>query len=83
MARRRGLTLDAKATVRIGGACIVAVADPSRISPVPGVLVELRFRSPSGERLHRFAVGKPSVEEAMVAALDFVVAFSRAPVASP
>jgi hypothetical protein len=54
------------------------VVDRSAEEPVPGVLVELRIKSPTGVLLYRVSMGKPTVEDAMGAALDLVLRFSRA-----
>ena len=77
VAGRQGLTIAAAAPMRIEGACVAAVIDPSKDEPVPGVLLELRITSPAGVLSHRFGIGKPTVEEAMGAALDFAISFAR------
>jgi hypothetical protein len=77
VAKLQGLKVVRAAAVRIEGACVTATVDPTDESPVPGVLIEVRLRSPSGVMRYRLAVGKPSVEEAMTAALNLVIQFSR------
>ena len=54
-----------------------AVIDPSPREPVPGVLLELRVKSPTGTLRYRVGMGKASVEDAMGAALDLVLGFAR------
>jgi hypothetical protein len=73
-----GLEEDPKARVQVEGGCVAAVVDGSSDEPVPGVLIELRLKSPTGVLLYRVSVGKPTVEDAMGAALDLVLRFSRA-----
>lgn len=76
-AKASGLEEDAEARVQVEGGCVAAVVDPSSDEPVPGVLIELRVKSPTGVLLYRVSVGKPTVEDAMGAALDLVLRFSR------
>jgi hypothetical protein len=76
-AAANGLKEDPGAPVQVEGGCVAAVVDPSSEEPVPGVLVELRIKSPSGVLLYRVSMGKPTVEDAMGAALDLVLRFSR------
>jgi hypothetical protein len=78
VAARKAVTIDPQAEVRLSGACVAAVIDPTPEAPVPGVLLELRLESSLGVLLYRLAVGKPSVEEAMGAVLDFILEFARA-----
>jgi hypothetical protein len=77
VARRQGLIIRDASSVRIQGACVGAVVDPSSREPVPGVLLELRVSSPTGTLLYRVGVGKATVEDAMGAALELVVRFAR------
>jgi hypothetical protein len=76
--RRRKLDVDRAASIRIGGACVWAVVDGSRAEPVPGVLLEMRVESPTGILRYRFGMGKPTVEDAVGAAIDFIVGFAQA-----
>jgi hypothetical protein len=75
VARKHGLRVTAAADVRVEGACVAAVVDPTPEEPVPGVMIEVRLRSPHGTALYRVAVGKGTVEDAMGAALDLAIAF--------
>jgi hypothetical protein len=76
-AKLQGLAVDAGARVQVEGACVAAVTDPNAASRVPGVLVELRFRSPGGTLLFRTGVGKRTVADAMGAAMDLAIRFAR------
>jgi hypothetical protein len=75
--QRQGLTLSMDAEVRFEGACVAAVIDSTEREPVPGVLLEVRLKSPGGVLLYRVGVGKATVEDAIGAALDVVVRFGR------
>jgi hypothetical protein len=75
---KNGLEEDAEAHVQVEGGCVAAAVDASADDPVPGVLIELRVKSPTGALLYRVSVGKPTVEDAMGAALDLVLRFGRA-----
>jgi hypothetical protein len=77
VAQGQGLRVDEGAPLRIEGRCVAAVVDVSEREPVPGVLLEVRVISAQGILRHRVAVGKPTVEEAMAAALDFLLRFAR------
>ena len=78
VAERRGLTVDKAAAMRIEGACVGAVVEPTSREPVPGVALELRVSGPAGELRYRITVGKPTVEDAIAASLDYVVGFAMA-----
>jgi hypothetical protein len=78
VAHRQHLTVVRQAAVTLEGGCVAAVVDKSESEPVPGVLVEVRARGTGGETMvMRFAMGKPSVEDAMGAALELALTFSR------
>jgi hypothetical protein len=78
VAKRRGLEVVPKAAVTVEGGCVAAVVDGSEEERVPGVLLEIRVRSePARSLLLRVAIGKPTVEDAMGAALDLALRFSR------
>jgi hypothetical protein len=77
VADKQGIHLSPDASVRLEGACVAAVVDATNQEPVPGVLLELRVKSPTGILLYRVAVGKATVEDAMGAALELVLSFSR------
>jgi hypothetical protein len=76
--RKHHLELVAGAPIRFEGACIVAVVEPTRQEPVPGVLLEMRVTGPDGQLRYRFGMGKPTVEDAVGAAADFIVGFAMA-----
>jgi hypothetical protein len=77
VAARHALHLSPTAQMRLEGGCVGAVIDPSSTEPVPGVLLELRLKSPAGTLLYRVGIGKASVEDAMGAAVDLVLGFAR------
>jgi hypothetical protein len=76
VARRRGIVIDDKAPVRVKGACVHANLSANKEMGPAGVLVELRFDSRKGPLLFRLGVGKPSIEEAMGALLDWALGFA-------
>lgn len=78
VARLRGLVIDPNAPIKVQGACVGAVIEPTMQSPFRGVCIEMRITSPSGVMLHRFSVGKPEIEDAVAASLDWVLSFARA-----
>jgi len=71
--RKRNWVIDPKAPIRVSGACVGAVLEPSREEPFRGVCIEVRVASPSGYLLYRFSVAKPAIEDAVGAALDWVL----------
>lgn len=73
IAQKRSLKVDRAAKIRLEGACLMAVAEPEPGSPVPGVLLEMRVRSPSGTLTYRLSLGKATIEDAIGASLDLVV----------
>jgi hypothetical protein len=77
IAEKNGLVVDPKATIRVRGACLAAVFDPGLDEPNRGVILELRIESPTGPFLYRFGFGKPTVEDAIGASLDWAVRFAR------
>jgi hypothetical protein len=77
VARKHGLVIDRRAPIRVRGACIAAVSDPSVEEPNRGVILELRMESPSGRFWYRFGMGKPTLEDAVGASLDWAVSFAR------
>jgi hypothetical protein len=78
IARERGWVIDPKAPIRISGACVGAVLEPSREQPNRGVCVEVKVASPTGTLLHRCSVAKRTVEDAVGAALDWVLCCAAA-----
>ena len=83
LARKRNWVVDAHAPIRISGACVGAVLEPSPDEPYRGVCVEVRVASPQGTLLYRFSVAKPAIEDAIGASLDWVLCcagtFDQAP----
>ncbi len=77
VAEKRGLIVDRTAPIRVRGVCIAAVVDPGLGEPNRGVVLELRFDSPTGRFWYRFGMGKPTVEDAVGASLDWAVGFAR------
>lgn len=77
VAKKHGLVIDSRAPIRVRGACIAAVSDPSLAEPNRGVVLELRMESPSGRFWYRFGMGKPTLEDAVGASLDWAVSFAR------
>jgi hypothetical protein len=76
VARKHGLTVDRRAPVRVRGACVAAVIEPSLEEPNRGVVMEIRIDSPSGPFRYRFGMGKPTLEDAVGASLDWAVSFA-------
>lgn len=77
VAKKHGLTIDGRAPVHVRGACIAAVVDPSVSEPNRGVVLELRIESPTGRFWYRFGMGKPSLEDAIGASLDWAIGFAQ------
>jgi hypothetical protein len=73
IARKRNWVIDPKAPIRVSGACVGAVLEPSSEEPFRGVCIEVRVASPTGNLLYRFSVAKPTIEDAVGAALDWVL----------
>jgi hypothetical protein len=73
IARKRNWVIDPRAPIRVSGACVGAVLEPSSEEPFRGVCIEVRVASPSGNLLYRFSVAKPTIEDAVGAALDWVL----------
>ena len=71
VAKKHGLVLDREAAIRVRGACIAAVLDPSLGEPNRGVVLEVRIDSPTGPFRYRFGMGKPTIEDAVGASLDW------------
>lgn len=76
VARQNGWTIDKKAPIRVRGVCLGAVLDPGLDEPNRGVVLELRVDSPSGPFLYRFGMGKPTIEDAIGASLDWALRFA-------
>ncbi|HEY0714833.1 MAG TPA: hypothetical protein VGF45_19285 [Polyangia bacterium] len=76
-ATKAALTVSPAASIEVSGGCVGAVIDPSPSEPVPGVLLELRMKGATGTLLYRVGVGKPTVEDAMGAALELVLRFGQ------
>ena len=73
LAQKRKWVVDAQAPIRISGACVGAVLEPSEEEPCRGVCIEVRLASPRGTLLYRFSVAKPVIEDAIGASLDWVL----------
>lgn len=73
IAQKRGWIIDARAPIRISGACVGAVLEPSPEEPFRGVCIEVGVTSPTGTLLYRYSVAKPAIEDAVGAALDWVL----------
>ena len=76
VAHKRRLVIDKDAPIRIRGACVAAVLDPTPKEPKRGVELEVRVESPTGIFRLRFGTGKPTIEDAIGASLDRVVGFA-------
>jgi hypothetical protein len=76
IAKQRGLVVDQKAPIRIQGACLAAILDPGLDEPNRGVVLELLIASPTGPFRYRFGMGKPTIEDAIGASLDWAVGFA-------
>lgn len=75
VANGRAPSSSKKITLQI--ACLEAVYAPTTVSP-PGVLLELMFADSVGRRfLYRSAVGKQTLEAAMVASFDWAIQLAR------
>lgn len=73
VASKRSWGIDPKAPIRVSGACVGAVLEPSQEEPFRGVCIEVKVDSPTGPLLYRFSVAKPTIEDAVGAALDWVL----------
>lgn len=76
VAKKNGWVIDSKAPIRVRGVCLGAVLDPGIDEPNRGVVLELRIESPSGPFLYRFGMGKPTIEDATGASLDWALRFA-------
>jgi hypothetical protein len=76
VAKKHGFIVDRHASVRIRGACVGAVLDPSLEEPNRGVVIEVRIDSPTGPFKYRFGMGKPTIEDAVGASLDWAIGFA-------
>lgn len=77
VAKENGWVIDGRAPIRVRGACLGAVLDPGLDEPNRGVVLELRVESPTGPFLYRFGMGKPTIEDAIGASLDWALSFAR------
>lgn len=73
IAKARGWAIDKRAPIRVEGACVGAVLEPSLSEPFRGVCIEVKVHSPGGVFLYRYSVGKAEIEDAIGAALDWVL----------
>lgn len=83
VARKRNWGLDPRAPIRVSGACVGAVLEPTREAPFRGVCIEVKVASPTGTLLYRFSVAKPAIEDAVGAALDWVLCCAAAQSQTP
>lgn len=77
LAGRHRWKVEPSAPIRIKGACVGAVVSPSDREPHPGVCIELQVASPTGTLLFRYAIAKPTVEEAVKEALAWTLGCAR------
>jgi hypothetical protein len=75
--KKAGLVVDPAAPIRVRGACVWAVVEASADEPVPGVLLEIKVAGGKGLLRYRFGMGKATVEDAIGAAVELVVAFAK------
>jgi len=73
IAHRHGWQVDPRAPIRVRGACVGCVAEPSAREPERGVCIELQVTSPTGTLLYRFSIARPTLAEALGASLDWVL----------
>ena len=73
IAKRHGWQVDPRAPIRAKGACVGCVAEPSAREPQRGVCIEFQLTSPTGTLLYRFSLARPTLAEALPAALDWVL----------
>ena len=64
------------APVRIRGACVAAVLEPTRREPKRGVVLEVGVASPTGVFRLRFGMGKPTIQDAVGASVDRALGFA-------
>lgn len=67
------LVVDERAPMRLDAGCVAAVVDATAAEPVPGVLLEMRLSGAQGTFRYRLGVGRPSVEDAMGATVEFAL----------
>lgn len=78
VAAKHGLAVRRDARIRLQGACVDAKILSSREDPGSGVELELKLtNAEGGQLLYRLRMGKPSIAEAMGAAIDQVVMFAK------
>lgn len=77
VAQKNGWVIDPRAPIRVRAACLAAVVEPGVDEPHRGVVLELRVDSPTGPFLYRFGMGKPTIEDAIGASLDWALRFAH------
>jgi hypothetical protein len=73
VARKHGLAVDAKAPMRMRGACVGAVTETSPQHPVLGVVMEIRLDSPTGSFRWRYTRGNPTLDGAVGASIELPI----------
>jgi len=73
VAKKHGLVVDAKAPMRMRGACVGAVTETSPQRPVLGVVMEIRLDSPTGAFRWRYTRGNPTLEGAVGASIELPI----------
>lgn len=73
VAEKHGLAVDARAPMRMRGACVGAVTEVSPRHPVLGVVMEMRLDSPTGAFRWRYSRGNPTLEGAVGASLELPI----------
>lgn len=76
VARKRGLVVDKSAPMKVSGACVGAVIEPTVKEPKRGVALEVRIDGPTGPLFFRFGTGKATIEDAIGASLERLLAFA-------
>jgi hypothetical protein len=76
-AKKVGLVLDPAAPIRVRGVCVWVVVEATTAEPVPGVLLEMKVGGRKGVLRYRFGMGKATVEDAIGAAVELVIAFAK------
>jgi hypothetical protein len=77
VAEKHGLIIERAAPLRLQGACVWAVTEPSPKDPVPGVVMEMRLDSPSGTFRWRYSRANPTIEGAIGAAVELPILIGK------
>lgn len=73
VAKKHGLVVDAKAPMRMRGACVGAVTETSPQHPVLGVVMEMHLDSPTGSFRWRYTRGNPTLDGAVGASIELPI----------